>query len=77
MATNPVNPVGATEIAELFGVPVNTVYTWRKRGLLPTPDWIVSNSPIWRLARILAWSRKSGLPRKRGVARAPYEELIA
>lgn len=47
--------MGLREITELTGKPRRTVDTWRHRGQLPEPDWIVSGRPIWREKTIHDW----------------------
>lgn len=47
--------MGLTEIAELTDRNRKTVDTWRHRGQLPEPDWIVSGRPIWREKTIHDW----------------------
>lgn len=56
--------VGRAEIAERLGVPVNTVAIWRKRGVLPPPEWELSGGPIWRWEVIAEWSERTGHPRR-------------
>lgn len=45
-------------IADLLGVAHRTATTWRTRGVLPPPDFTISNRPGWRRATILRWARK-------------------
>lgn len=53
--------VGAPDIAEMIGVKLNTVHVWVKRdradgkGRLPTPDALVSWTPIWWRSTITDW----------------------
>lgn len=59
-----VNPLGMAEIAALVGVPLATVRTWRKRGELPAPTWVVSGTPMWSTDLVLQWTQTNRLPRK-------------
>lgn len=52
--------VGLMEIAEMFGVELNTPRMWRKRGRLPEPDWMVSTTPVWYRRTIVAWAAETG-----------------
>ena len=52
--------VGEREIALRLGVQRNTVNIWRKRGLLPSPEWEVSGSPAWDWESIREWAAKTG-----------------
>jgi hypothetical protein len=59
---------GRQEIAERFGVTVTAVDTWRRRyPTFPAPITVLSGTPIWRLAAVIAWHaatpRKPGRPR--------------
>ncbi len=55
------DPVGQHEIASRLGVPPGTVHQWRKRGLLPEPDYpSVSGWPAWEWPVIEAWARRTG-----------------
>ena len=69
----PLDLVGVTEIAEMFGVHRVTAAKWRqdaekKRrdgtpvpGLLPEPDaWLGDRQPIWFRATIVAWAKRTG-----------------
>jgi len=51
------------EIAGLLGVPRQTVDSWRWKGRLPEPDFMVSNRPLWYKATIVQWD-KDGRGRK-------------
>jgi predicted DNA-binding transcriptional regulator AlpA len=52
--------VGMAEIAELLGVELETVHTWRHRGVLPEPFTLVSDRPAWRLEVVLGWAESTG-----------------
>lgn len=41
-------------------VKVSTVYQWRKRGLLPEPDFEAGKSPMWERRKILQWAKDTG-----------------
>jgi predicted DNA-binding transcriptional regulator AlpA len=56
-------PVGVSEIAELLGVSSNTVTSWRQRGQLPEPRWMLKSGPIWLAHDITEWyERVKGSP---------------
>jgi hypothetical protein len=55
-----VDVVGAKEIAERLGIPENTVHMWRKRGLLPNAEGVVSGMPAWRWTTIKNWLQSHG-----------------
>jgi len=51
--------VGMSEIAELAGVPRNTVNVWLGRGKLPPPAARLALGPIWLKSDITAWLKAS------------------
>ncbi len=55
-----VDLVGVADIAERLGVRPQTAATWRHRGLLPEPDWMVSGLPVWDWPTIAAWAKTTG-----------------
>lgn len=58
--------VGLAEIAELLEVPLETVHTWRHRGVMPEPFTLVSDRPAWLEQHILGWAESTGrLPDQR------------
>ena len=52
--------VGPGEIADRLGVKRGTVHEWRRRGILPEPEAIVSGVPVWQWSKIEAWARSTG-----------------
>lgn len=42
-------------------IPVNTFYTWNRRGQMPTPDHTQGRRLWWRWSTITRWARKEGL----------------
>jgi len=48
-------PVGLSEIAELLGVPANTVTSWRQRGQLLQPRWQLRSGPLWLASEVSRW----------------------
>ena len=57
--------VGTLEMAERLDVPVQTIKTWRARGVLPAPDFELSGSLLWLWPTIAEWSKETGHPRRR------------
>lgn len=43
------------ELAERFGIPLHTLYTWRERGRLPAPAPWPTHALFWRTADIDKW----------------------
>ncbi len=60
VTTTPATPVGQSEIAELLGVAPATVRQWAWRGLLPEPEFRVSERPAWRWSTIEQWAKETG-----------------
>ncbi len=62
------DPVGVNEIAERLNVKTQTVSSWRNRAKgdriratpLPEPAAIITKTPIWEWATILAWADATG-----------------
>lgn len=73
MAGQPIG-VGEREIAERLGVAAGTVHQWRKRGLLPDPEFTVSRMPAWWWPTIEAWARSTG--RLPGLREAALAEVV-
>lgn len=46
--------VGTTEIATRCEVDPATVRSWRVRGNLPDPEWVIGRVPIWRWPTVAA-----------------------
>lgn len=55
-----IDPVGPREIADRLRVSVNTVHSWRNRGILPDPDVVLGLGPIWSWIRISTWALETG-----------------
>ena len=55
-----VDLVGLTEIANRLGKPVDTVKKWRHRQLLPKPDYVLAQGPIWDWETIRLWAQQTG-----------------
>jgi hypothetical protein len=47
-------------ISRRLEVPMDTVYKWRFRDLLPEPDYPEISHPIWNWETIEAWARDTG-----------------
>lgn len=48
-------------MAKLAGVTLETVYSWKKRGLLPAPSTKQqSRRPVWRQSVLLRWLESTG-----------------
>lgn len=60
MHTNLTDPIGMVEIAAMLGYPKKTVWVWRDRGQLPAEAAVVSSTPLWERATILAWATETG-----------------
>ena len=52
--------VGPTEVADLLGVKVTTVYQWVHRSLVPEPWDTVSGTRLWARSVIEDWARETG-----------------
>ena len=52
--------LGIHEVAKRFGVQRSTVDQWRRRDLLPTPDFDLHGGPVWWSGTIEVWARKTG-----------------
>lgn len=50
------DPVSLVEIAARCGVNRERVAGWKKRGALPTPDWVVGRTSLW------AWETLRAVP---------------
>ena len=53
--TLPPGLVGVSEVADMLGVKKGTVWNYTSRGTLPTPDYRIDGTPIWKVATIEAW----------------------
>jgi hypothetical protein len=54
------DPVGVADIARRLQVRRQTVAVWKRRGLLPAPQWTVSGQPAWDWPRIHDWANATG-----------------
>lgn len=52
--------VGIPEIAELLGRPRATVDKWRRRGVLPEPEWVIGHAPVWQASTVRQWATSTG-----------------
>lgn len=59
-------------VAELLGVSVATVHSYKHRGLLPEPDHRFGQSPAWRRETIAAW-KESRPGQGKGGGRKPKQ----
>lgn len=50
--------LGISEIQEVSGLARATLDTYRWRGSLPEPDYVISTHPIWKRATVEAWLDK-------------------
>jgi hypothetical protein len=53
-------PVGTVEIGNRLGVQRAIIDSWRWRGLLLEPTFIVGGQPAWAWAEIKCWTRETG-----------------
>lgn len=44
-----------TDIANLTGLKIETLYKYRKRNTLPEPDHLVGRTPVWKQETIENW----------------------
>jgi len=51
---------GPQQIADLCGVEADTVKKWRQRGVLPTPDAVISGVPLWWRTTAVLWADRTG-----------------
>ena len=64
------NLVGLKELAELLGVPYDTLKVWKKRDRLPEPFQVISGTPVWdwdeseEAFRSIQINENSGRPKK-------------
>lgn len=54
------------EIAVRLNVQRNTAEMWRKRRLLPAPDFTVGGRPGWMWSTIQKWATRTGRIEHRG-----------
>jgi hypothetical protein len=52
--------VDMEEVARRLGVKKETVRMWRYRQLVPEPEWVFGDQPVWRWATIRKWARETG-----------------
>ena len=59
-----IEPVGAVEVLEQFGVSRQTFDKWRARGRagvrFPEPRWTVGGRPAWNFDDVARWWRATG-----------------
>jgi len=46
------------DIVELTGLKYKTLYKYRARAVMPTPDIYIGNKPLWRNTTIEDWVSK-------------------
>lgn len=54
------NLIGLGEIAAMLQVKPKTPGIWRYRGVLPDPDMMVGNKPVWHRSTIVEWAKATG-----------------
>jgi hypothetical protein len=55
------DPIGISELAEMFGVKPSTVHMWRYRDQMPEPDYpAINGHPAWDRSVIIAWAFDTG-----------------
>lgn len=52
--------VGLAELVDRLGTTRLTVDSWRARGRLPEPEYVVGGRPAWRWSTIKRWAERSG-----------------
>lgn len=58
--------ITAKELADSAGLQYKTLWTYRKRGILPEPEFYVGNKPLWSKSTIDQWmSDRRVLPSNR------------
>lgn len=50
--------MSARDLAEHAKLPYRHLWTYLKRGILPTPDFHVGKSPVWKKSSVQAWDTK-------------------
>lgn len=53
--TDPNEMLSREAVAELLGIKVGTLDTFKLRGIVPPPDGKLGRSPWWRRSTIEAW----------------------
>ena len=48
-----------SEIAQVTGLTMNTVYSYHSRGKLPDPDFQIGAGPLWRFSTIDKWADRT------------------
>ncbi|WNM68798.1 helix-turn-helix DNA binding domain protein [Gordonia phage Soos] len=65
MAAKQPELIGYKSICALADTPLNTVYMWAKRGILPKPKMHVNGrQPMFDMQEIEAWLRETGRHRE-------------
>lgn len=52
--------MGLTELADRLGVKPTTPHQWKRRGLMPPPDYTISGILAWDWRTILRWAGLNG-----------------
>ena len=52
--------VGPGEVAVMLDVHLATVSRWRANNVLPVPDRLLLQGPVWRRASIVRWANETG-----------------
>ena len=74
MSTVPSNQWLTThDVSVLTGIKYNHLWTYKKRGVLPTPDDYIGNKPLWKRATIEEWDNSR---RKWSTKSLPSEEVV-
>ena len=52
--------VGIAEVAQRLQVERSTVDQWRRRGVMPAPDWPLEGGPVWLWETVRRWAEATG-----------------
>jgi len=47
-----------SDVAAYTGLTIETIKTYRRDGVMPEPDYIYDQKPLWKRSTIDAWRKK-------------------